>query len=390
MELFTTLTWLSFGILGYHYFLYPLIMVAWARWRRITAVSPPPANHHTPAISLIIAAYNEAEVIVAKMENSLAINYPPHLLQIIIVTDGSTDTTPTLVGRYANHPVILLHTQERRGKSAAINRAMQVATGEIVVFSDANAFYEPGALLKLARHFQNGRIGGVSGQKTVRQSQTAVSQSSGLYWKYESAIKKWESEVGSTVAVVGEMLALRRSLFAPIPPTVINDDAYLATQVLRQGFSVLYEPEAVCWETASSSTADELIRRRRISAGRYQLLFRPDWWPWRSPLALFQLLSHKFLRLLLPFFMLAALVTNVTAVRRRPGSLLMRIALLGQVLLYGLAALGWLAEKYQQSARIPTAVYYVVSGSFSSLHGLGRLLAGKQSVLWEKARREEE
>ncbi len=387
MDIFSALTVFSASVLAYHYVLYPLLMAFWAKWRP-TAVPPATPAEKLPHASLIIAAYNEAGVITAKLDNSLTLQYPPGRLQIIVVTDGSSDETPALVRRYAKNGVVCLHEASRRGKSAAINRAMTTATGDMIVFSDANAFYEPDALLKLARHFQNGRVGGVSGQKTVRASQTAVSQSSGLYWKYESAIKKWESASGSTVAVVGEMLALRRSLFTPIPPAVINDDAYLATQILRQGYRVVYEPEAVCWETASSSSADELVRRRRISAGRYQLLFQPGWWPWRNPPALFQLISHKFLRLLLPFFMLAALLANGTAVLRRPSNRFMRLTLLAQIGLYGLAGLGWLAEKTGRAARIPAAVYYVVSGNFSSLHGLWRLLSGRQSVLWEKAQRE--
>lgn len=390
MEFYSALTLLSAGVLVYHYVLYPLLMAVGAK-RPSPSLPPSPAQGTAviPSASLIIAAYNEAAVIAEKLENSLALYYPAHQLQLIVVADGSDDETPDLVNRYTKDGVLLLHQPERRGKSAAINRAVDAASGEIVIFSDANAFYEADALLKLVRHFEDGRVGGVSGQKTVRASDTAVSQSSGLYWQYESAIKRWESASGGTVAVVGEMLALRRRLFTPIPPAVINDDAYLATQILRQGYRVLYEPEAICWETASSSTADELVRRRRISAGRYQLLFRPDCWPWRNPLALFQLISHKFLRLLLPFFMLMALAANVMAVLRRPANLLMRLTLLGQTGLYGLAAFGWLAERVQRRARIPAAVYYVVSGNFSSLHGLWRLLSGRQSVLWEKAQREE-
>ncbi|MBK8984673.1 MAG: glycosyltransferase family 2 protein [Chloroflexi bacterium] len=385
MEFFTALTLFGFGVMFYHYALYPLVMAVAAKRQRPSTPPPPP---FTPPLSLIIAAYNEAPVIAAKLANSLALHYPPGRLQIIVVADGSSDETPALVRGYADQGITLLYEPERRGKSAAINRAMLAASGDIIVLSDANAFYQPEALLKLTRHFQDGRVGAVSGQKTVQSGETAVGQSSGLYWKYESAIKTWESRVGSTVAVVGEMLALRRSLFSPIPTAVINDDAYLATLVLRQGNTVLYEPEAICWETASSSTADELIRRRRISAGRYQLLLTPTWWPWGNRLALFQLLSHKFLRLLLPFFMLAVLATNVTAVLRRPSHFLLRLTLLSQIFLYGLAVVGWLAEKYHQSARIPAAVYYIVSGNFSSLHGLWRLLTGKQSVLWEKAQRE--
>ncbi|MBK7175920.1 MAG: glycosyltransferase family 2 protein [Chloroflexi bacterium] len=384
MEFFTLLTVFSIGVLGYHYTIYPAIIALWARWRPATASS----GLYTPSVSLIITAYNEAAVMVEKLENSLALDYPTDLLEIIVVTDGSTDDTAVLAAKFQDRGIRLLHDPVRRGKSAAMNRATAVARGDIILFSDANAFYQPDALLKLLRHFQNGRVGGVSGNKTVKPGPGGVSQSSGLYWRYESAIKKWESQTGSTVAVVGEMFALRRTLFAPIPPEVINDDAYLATLVLRQGLSVLYEPEAVCWETASESTADELTRRRRISAGRYQLLFAPRWWPWRYPAALFQLVSHKFLRLLLPFFMILALVANTAVLLRRPKNFLMGLVFLGQLAVYMLAGLGWLAEKRQKKAKIPAAAYYIVSGNFSSLQGLWRLLSGKQSVLWEKARRE--
>lgn len=384
MEFFTLLTALSIGILGYHYAIYPVIVALWARWRPATTSS----GLYTPSASLIITAYNEAAVMAEKLENSLALDYPTDLLEIIVVTDGSTDDTAVLAAAFKDRGIRLLHDPVRRGKSAAMNRATAVARGDIIVFSDANAFYQPDALLKLLRHFQNGRVGGVSGNKTVKPGPGGVSQSSGLYWRYESTIKTWESQTGSTIAVVGEMFALRRAVFTPIPPEVINDDAYLSTLVLRQGLSVLYEPEAVCWETASESTADELTRRRRISAGRYQLLFKPQWWPWQHPAGLFQLVSHKFLRLLLPFFMILALVANTAVLLRRPVRLLMRLTFVGQLAVYGLAALGWLAEKRQKKAKIPAAAYYIVSGNFSSLLGLWRLLSGKQSVLWEKARRE--
>ena len=312
--------WFCLFVIGYHYAGYPALVWLLARLR------PRPTRQGTspplPALSLIIAAYNEADVIAAKVENSLTLDYPPDRLEIICVTDGSDDGTADIVAAYDVQGVRLLHQPQRQGKSVAINRAAAQANGDILVFSDANAFYLPDALRMLVRHFADEQVGGVTGQKTIQRSHdqwqpaSGVSDSSSLYWRYESAIKQWESAIGSTAGVVGEMMAVRRALFQPIPADVINDDAYLAVRLCGVGARVVYEPAAVCWETAAASNQQEQIRRRRITAGRFQLLFRPRLWPWRSPWMVFALFSHKFLRLLLPFFLLGALVSSALAVWR--------------------------------------------------------------------------
>jgi poly-beta-1,6-N-acetyl-D-glucosamine synthase len=389
---FNLITLLALAVLVYHYLGYPLLMALWA------SVRPRPTLDmgYTPRVSLIIAAYNEAAVIGEKIANSLQLDYPADQLEIIVVTDGSTDETPDIVARYASAQVKLLHEPARRGKSAAINRAVTHASGDVLLFSDANALYDAATVRLLARHFADPTVGGVSGKKGIQKSDAGLSESTGAYWRYESAIKRWESQTGATVAVVGEMMAVRRTLFVPIPGHMINDDAYLATDLLRRGYRVLYEPEAGCWETAALSTHDEVIRRRRINAGRYQLLFQPRLWPWRNPVALFQLVSHKFLRLLLPFFMIAALVGNLLALagngereqkQKRPFRL-MQFTFLGQVAFYGLAVWGWWAERQQQRRKLPAIAYYVVSGNLSALQGFVRFIRGQQTVLWEKARRE--
>ncbi len=396
-SVFSLTTLLALAVLVYHYLGYPLLMAVWARVRP----RPTPDGAYTPRVSLIIAAYNEAAVIGEKIANSLQLDYPADRLEIIVVTDGSTDETPNIVARYvaASDPVKLLHEPARRGKSAAINRAATHASGDVLLFSDANALYDAATVRLLARHFADPSVGGVSGKKGIQKSGAGLSESTGAYWRYESAIKRWESQTGATVAVVGEMMAVRRSLFVPIPGHMINDDAYLATDLLRRGHRVLYEPEAGCWETAALSTHDEVIRRRRINAGRYQLLFQPGLWPWHNPVALFQLVSHKFLRLLLPFFMIAALVGNLLALlrdgvgereqgRERPFRL-MQVTFWGQVAFYGLAVWGWLAERQQQRRKLPAIAYYVVSGNLSALQGFVRFIRGQQTVLWEKARREQ-
>ncbi|HID52002.1 MAG TPA: glycosyltransferase family 2 protein [Anaerolineae bacterium] len=385
-NLFSAITVFCLAMLAYHYLIYAALMKIWGVLR------PRPVQQAavTPTVSLIISAYNEANVIAQKAENSLALGYPADKLEIIFVTDGSDDDTPAIVRQYAENGIILLHDPVRRGKSAAMNRGAARATGDILVFSDANAFYEPDVLRKVARNFADETVGGVSGNKTLQHSDGRIGQSAGLYWRYESALKSWESAVGSTGAVVGEMMAVRRVCFTPIPPHIINDDTYLLLRLTGQGWRVLHDPEAICWETAVLTPEDERIRRRRITAGRYQLVFQPRLWPWRYPLHLFQFLSHKVLRSLLPFFMVGAFVANLLLVGLRQANKLMKLTFVGQLFVYLLALVGALFPGDGRVHKLPTIVYYIVNGNLTSLQGLARYLSGKQTVLWEKARREEE
>ncbi|MEW5987481.1 MAG: glycosyltransferase family 2 protein [Chloroflexota bacterium] len=402
MTILTILTFLSLAAVGYVYLGYPIVLALLARLRS----RPVDRALIFPTISLIIAAYNEAGVIGRKVANSLTLDYPQDKLQIIVVADGSSDETAAVVQPYQAQGVLLLHNRERRGKSAALNRGAAVATGEILVFSDANAFYLPDALQKLVRNFHDPAVGGVSGRKTIRDSEAAVSQSEGLYWRYESFIKAKESQIGSTTGVVGEMMAVRHQLFQPIPEQIICDDAYLAYSLLRQGHRVVYEPEAISWETSAATTQGEMTRRQNINAGRYQLFFRPRLWPWNNPLALFQLISHKFMRLLLPFFMLSGLLGNLMVVGRRregrgrnlqnqspnppilaPRPAALYLTLVGQLLFYGLALVGWLGERGGRRWKLPALAWYITSSNLASVNGLRRYLAGRQTVLWTKVER---
>ncbi len=385
-NILTAVTVFCLTMLAYHYLIYAALMKIWG------VLCPRPVRQAavTSTVSLITSAYNEADVIAQKVENSLALDYPADKLEIIFVTYGSDDDTPAIVRQYAENGIILLHDPVRRGKSAAMNRGAAQARGNILVFSDANAFYEPDVLRKLARHFADETVGGVSGNKTIRHSDGRIGQSAGLYWRYESALKSWESAVGSTGAVVGEMMAVRRVCFAPIPSNIINDDTYLLLRLTGQGWRVLHDPEAVCWETAALTPEDERIRRRRIAAGRYQLVLQPHLWPWRHPVHLFQFFSHKVLRALLPFFMAGAFAANLLLVEGRQAGKLMKITFAGQLFVYLLAVFGTLFPGNGRIHKLPNVVYYIVNGNLTSLQGLARYLSGKQTVLWEKARREEE
>ena len=380
------ITVICLALLAYHYLIYAALMKVWG------LLHPCPVRQAavTPTVTLIVSAYNEADVIAQKVENSLALDYPADKLEIMFVTDGSDDETPAIVARYAERGVVLLHSPARRGKSAAMNRGAAQARGNILVFSDANAFYEPDVLRKLVRHFADETVGGVSGNKTIRQGDGRIGQSAGLYWRYESALKSWESAVGSTGAVVGEMLAVRRDCFTPIPPDIINDDTYLLLRLTGTGWRVLHDPEAVSWETAVLTPEDERIRRRRIAAGRYQLVLQPRLWPWRYPVYLFQFFSHKVLRALLPFFMAGAFAANLWLVGRKQAGKLMKLTFAGQLIVYLLALVGALFPGNGRWHKLPTVVYYIVNGNLTSVQGLLHYLSGKQTVLWEKASREKE
>lgn len=380
----TLLTLLLLFLCAYVYVGYPVLLVLLSRLAR----NPIQHGDVLPPVSLIVAAYNESEVIEQKIRNSLELDYPSDKLQIMIVADGSSDDTADIARRYEDQGVVVLHTPERRGKSAALNRGVEQATGDILVFSDANAFYLPEAIRMLVRNFNDSRVGCVSGKKTVRQEGSTIAQSEGMYWKYESFLKKKESEIRSTVGVVGEMNSLRREFYQPIPKHIINDDAYLAMKTMQAGKRVIYEPEAVSWETSAASTRDEIIRRQRINAGRWQLFFSPGQvYPWNDPLVLFKLFSHKFFRLMLPFFMLGGLILNVIVVLLPDVSPLMWVTLLVQVAFYVLALAGFLAEQAGVSFKIGKLAYYIVSSNGAAIRGFNRYIRGKQSVLWEKARR---
>jgi biofilm PGA synthesis N-glycosyltransferase PgaC len=384
MGLLVFLTWLFIGLTVYIYAGYPLIVGLWARLFG-QAVN---RADITPKVSMIIAAYNEEAVIGEKIENSLQLDYPASQLEIMVVADGSNDNTAAIAERYSDKGVVVLSSPERRGKSAALNRGVKQATGEIILFSDANAYYYEDALKKVVRNFNDSRVGGVSGKKTVRGSSgSGAAETEGLYWKYESFIKKAETRSGSTGGVVGEMNAIRKVIYEDIPESIINDDFYLALMAMRKGYRVLYEPDAVSWELPSVSVQDDIVRRRRMTAGRYQQMFMTHLWTGTGLANMFRLISHKFLRLLLPFFMFGALLCNALVMLSPARPPLLVLTFIVQVVAYGLALIGYIAEKQGRKAKIPSAAYYIVSSNLASVRGLMRYLRREQSVLWDKAKR---
>ncbi|SDE32149.1 glycosyltransferase family 2 protein [Rhodospira trueperi] len=380
----TVLVLASIATLVYHYLGYPAVLWILAK----VAPRPTKTGSGQPRVSMLVAAYNEAAVIEDKLNNALDLDYPH--LDIIVVSDGSTDGTEAIARRFEDRGVVVVEVSPRQGKGNALNRGAEQARGEILLVSDANAMVARDALTHLVRHFDDPSVGCVSGHVAPEPARDGsdISGSEGLYWRYEAFLKRAESRIASTTGVVGSLLALRRELFAPIPAGLINDDSFLMLHIMRQGFRVLYEPTAHCWRRSSRTMQDELRRRKRITSGRYQHMMRFSEWPWNSPFTVFFLFSHKYLRLLLPFFMIAALLGNLTVLFFSPVSWLMLLTLTGQAAFYALAAVGAILSRTPNRRWRPaTLAYYITVGNLGLAYGFLQHVRGRHTVLWQKAAR---
>lgn len=346
----------------------------------------------TPSITLLIPAYNEADVIRRKLENSISLNYPREKLQILVVDDGSDDGTADIVREFEQQGVTLLRQSSRSGKMNGVNRGFAEASGEIVVLSDASPSYETDSLRKLVGSFADPRVGVVVGTLAIWDGQNAVAKPAGLYWKYEAALRKWESKTGSTVAVHGNMLAIRRTLFKPLKISTINDEFSISMEIMRQGYRVIYEPSAISYDMASATMGDEFKRRARINAGRYQALLSAGYLQAPTADLIFRLFSHKFLRPLAPIFMITLFAANLlviltAAAFQAPFGLVQGVWMalcVGQIIFYGLAIAGLIAEQEGLHLRILSIPYFFVSSNFAALAGFWRWVRNKQRVTWQK------
>ncbi len=395
-----SLFWISFGSILYTYFGYPLFLTLLAKRK-------PERDYQIdflPKVTLLIAAYNEELVIEEKINNCLELDYPKENLQILIVTDGSDDRTPEIVEDYVKQQVELLHTPMRRGKMAAINRAIPYASGDIIVFSDANNHYKKDTLKYLVAPFQDAKVGATSGEKAIKQDGSNLGASEGIYWKYESYIKKQETRLSSCTGVAGEIFAIRRYIYSPPPDHIINDDFYMAMQVLRQGYRIVYVPQAKSIEKISISPKHEIIRRKRIIAGRYQAIgFANKILPLNNPLLVWQIISHKFMRPLVPFSMIIAAITNLNAflknIRLKEkqkkfwslNSRLGNLLLTAQALFYGSAFINSKVRKPDKSNTFFRILYlpkFLIDSNVAALLGFIEYIKGQQTNLWERIPRQ--
>jgi cellulose synthase/poly-beta-1,6-N-acetylglucosamine synthase-like glycosyltransferase len=371
----------SVGVVVYTFVGYPAILAAWARLRPRPVRSDP---SHRPRISVIIAAYNEEDEIAGRIENVQADGYPADRLEVIVACDGSDDRTMARAARFEG--VRILHQPERAGKLAAITRAAAEATGEILVFTDANNRFVRGTLAALIAPFADHEVGVVAGRKAIDDdSGRAIDRVESGYWKYEAKIKTWESLVGSTIGAAGEIIAFRRDAFIVPKRRIITEDLVQAILAAADGWRVVYAPDAVSLERASATVEDEATRRARLVTGRFQALalLLPRLVIARPRLA-WQFVSHKGLRPFVPSALLLMAVLNPPLARHRRWT---GLALLGQVAFYSAAAGGWAAERSGRRVRALFVPYYFCRMNMAALKGTRDFLTGRADVAWEKVRR---
>ena len=356
----------------YAYLGYPVVLLLFGlvRGRPVTKRAV------TPAISLLIPAYNEGDVIARKIENSLALDYPADALEIVIASDGSTDQTVEIAQSVGGDRVRVLAFPENRGKVAILNASVPELRGEVIVFSDAPATLEPGSVRKLVENFGDPTVGAVSGlYKVVKPDQVNIGASEDFYWKYETFLKVQESRLGSTLGGHGHLHAIRKTLYPFPPPGTINDDYVIPVSVLARGYRAVYEPSAIVYEEAREMTG--FGRRVRIMAGNIQQLreikglLRPI-----RPLEVLFFLSHKVCRLLVPFAMLAALILNSLLLESQFYAGLFS----AQIAFYVLAAAGTVWRLRPRPLMLP---FYFCMINLATFFGFYHALTHRRRMAWE-------
>jgi cellulose synthase/poly-beta-1,6-N-acetylglucosamine synthase-like glycosyltransferase len=384
--------WIAFAVVVYTYLGYGAVLWTLVRVKARTSRTDPARSGtsdatYAPAVTLVVAAYNEAAVALDKARNSLALEYPRGMLRVVFVTDGSTDGTPDLLRRVEG--IDVLHEPARRGKVAALNRAMANISTPIVVFSDANTHLNPDAIRKIVRHYQDPRVGAVAGEKRVQAPTADGAASEGLYWRYESALKRLDSELHSVVGAAGELFSMRSRLFREVESDTILDDFMLTLRVAERGMRVLYEPEAHAIEGPSAGVGEEMKRKVRICAGGFQAMVRLRGLlnPLRHGTLTFQYVSHRVLRWTLAPALLPVLLGLNAALVAVEGGVVWTTLLLLQSAFYGTALLGW--TRRDEASPFPgffVPMYFCVMNAAVFL-GFLRFVRGTQSQSWERAGR---
>jgi poly-beta-1,6-N-acetyl-D-glucosamine synthase len=320
----------------------------------------------------------------------LALDYPKDKIHFLFVTDGSDDATPQLIKNYPNtegYDIQLFHQPERKGKIAAVERIMPFVKTPITVFTDANTDLNPAAIKNMVRHYQNPKVGAVAGEKRVQMSGEASGAGEGIYWKYESVLKKWDSELYSAVGAAGELFSIRTDLYQPVAKDSLIEDFIMSLQIAMKGYTIAYEPEAYAVEGHSESVKEELKRKIRISAGGLQAVWRlRDLLnPFKHGTLTFQYISHRVLRwTLAPLALPIILIINYLIAK---DSTFYTAILYAQIFFYSTALLGWLFEQMKMKVKAFYVPYYFCVMNYSVYRGFFRLIGGKQSVIWEKAKR---
>ncbi len=378
------LLWTALAVVAYAYVGYPVVVFIASRLFGRYRPGPDPRDSDLPRLSLLIAAYNEESVIEGRIENALAMDYPSARLEIVVATDGCADRTAAIARRYTDRGVRVFEYPERRGKATVLNEAVGELTGSIVMFSDANTHTDADAARRLVRWFSDNRIGAVCGRLVLTDPKTGRNVD-GLYWKYETFLKRQEGRLGALLGANGGIYAIRRELIDPLPPDAILDDMLIPLRArLKSGKAIVFDPAAVAHEETAASVRAEFQRRSRIGAGGFGSLgllaglLNPAR-GWVS----FAFWSHKVLRWCGPFALLGAFAANVALA----DSLFYAGVLLAQLAFYTTALVAAFLPSQQTGVRVLRLTTMFTSMNWALLVGFGRWARGTQAVTWKRTSR---
>lgn len=365
----------------YTYFGYPLLLIVMTIGKKEVDSG---SGGQLPMVSLIISAHNEEAVIGDKVRNSLAIEYPRELLEIIVVSDGSTDATPSIVRRFGDQGVKMVELREHVGKTSAQNEAVRHSTGEILVFTDANSMFEPGAVKELIAMFTGERVGCVCGELRYRNSgASSVGKSESLYWKYEQFCKKRESLLGSLAGVNGAIYSIRRECFVELSPDIISD-FILPMEIYSRGWEVKYCSRAVAYEDTSKSFGDEFRRKKRIIVRSLHGLVTHERFlnPFSLGFFAVEIWSHKLIRWFVPVLLAGMLVSNALLV----GHVVFQYVFIVQAVFYLLALVGLLGGEAARSWSSIYIPYYFLIINLAALKAILEFVMGEHYKTWTTVR----
>ena len=388
--------WLSLALIFYSYFGYGLhlwlLRLLWPGARKYST-PPPCSDEDCPEVALLIAAWNEEAFLPEKLGNTNELDYPDGKLTVYIITDGSTDASAAIARTFPIRQGLKLevhHKDGRSGKQAAIDRVLPMVTAPIVVFSDANTYLNKEAIRNIVRHYQDPEVAGVAGEKRImrREADVAAGAGEGLYWRFESMLKRWDAEFYSVVGAAGELFSVRRHLIPHVPQGILVEDFYTTMQLCSAGYRVAYAPDAYAEETSSANIAEEMKRKVRIAAGGLQAaghlthLLNPL--PnWRLS---FQYVGHRLLRWTIgPMLIPVVLIINIWLAMSLGG--FYTWLLVAQVAFYLFALLGWIFEQRQMKFKLFFVPMYFTMMNIAVYRGIARLIGKRQTVIWEKAER---
>ena len=385
--------WILLILIAYTYFGYAVLLLLLNAFKRLQGKhrNACPLPLPLPEVTLLIAAYNEKDTVGVKVKNTREIKYPGDKLKVIWITDGSDDGTPELLSQYSE--IKVFHTPERKGKTAALNRALKVIDTPFVIFSDANTMLDPDAINQLIAPFGDERVGCVAGEKRISKNiyEVAAGAGEGAYWQYESFLKRLESDFLTVLAAAGELYAIRTKLYQPVDPDIIIDDFVISLNIARQGYRIKYQPDAFAMENSSANIREELKRKIRIASGAMQTMFRyPSLFNlFKYGFLSFEFISHKVLRwLLVPIAIPLILVLSVAlCIQTQWQEPVYIIILLMQALFYFFVLLGIIFERRATRWRIVFLPFYLVIINYAQYAGILKFLRGKHNVVWEKAKR---